>query len=197
MSEFFIKLFQNPSFLGALLGAMITGGLALYVNSFQHKKQYQQEINDSKKVLLIFHYYSKSMITSYNIINENFDKYDVVYNPYTEIETEVDDNGHEHLIYYPQDFQIKEYNYEIKPFVNKIKEECEFILGEFEKINLVNIYSLKIKSLDNILEFLSVFKSTIEPKLKNVINSEYPTITVQERDTINRIFEAFYNVTKI
>lgn len=196
MSQFFIKLFQESSFLGALLGATITGGLALYINSFQHKKESQKELNESQKVLLIFHYYSKVMNTSFNSLNANFDEYESIDDPYSQIEFYTDDDGNEHTAYFPSGFEIKEYEAKVKPLIEIIKRNSESILEEFEKVNSVNIYSLKLRELDSVLKFLGTFKSTIEPKFKEIIKSDYPSITLQERDAINRIFEGFNNITK-
>lgn len=197
MKDFLISLFQNEAFLGALLGAVITGILALYINGFQHRKQSQKEDYESKKVLKIFHHYSKEMITHFNNLSNNYNKFDAIYDPHSQIEIFEDEHGQEHLVYYPQDFEIKEYEIVVKPFIDIIKRESESLLNEFEKVNAINIYSLKLKELDNVLKFLSIFRSSISPKLKEVIKTKRPTITSQERDTINRIFEAFHNTTKV
>ena len=193
--EFIVHLFKESSFLGALLGALITGGLALYINKFQQNKNEERELLDSKKVLLIFHYYSKVMINSFNKIQSNYEEYENLYNPFDDIEVFEDEKGYEHLSS-PPDILFDIYKSETAPHLKVIKKESESILKEFEKVNSLNIYSLKLKELDVVLNFLNNFNSTVAPKLIDNIKLDYPYITPQERDAINKIFESINIYTK-
>lgn len=193
--SFFTSVFYDPSFIGASTGAVITGGLALYINSLERNRTREREIEESKKVLLVFQYFAQDMDFLISKIFINIDEINKVYDPYSEIETYEDEEGYERIAYHPADEEVRFYEMKIKPFSQKVKDMSKEALTVYGKIDQVNINSLRLKEAEYILKFKSDFKKTIEPILLRFSDTNYPNIGMQEIDVIKLVSKNLLDIT--
>lgn len=195
-----IKIFNavvsDPSFIGALTGAVITGGLALYINSLERTRARKKEIEESKKVLLVFQYLSQDLNSSILEVLKNIKEHKKIENPLSGNETYEDEEGNELFAYYPPDEEIEIYDMKTKPFRQKIIAMSKEALDIYGKIEQVNIKSLRLKEYDYILKFKSNFKKSVEPKLQKLNDTGYPIYSLQELEVIKVVSQSLFNITK-
>ena len=192
----FASVVYDPSFIGALTGAVITGGLALYINSLERNRAREKEIEESKKVLLVIQHLSKDLNSSILEVLNNVEEHKKIKNPLSGNKTFVNEEGDELFEYFPPDEETESYGMKTKPFRQKIIAMSKEALDIYGMIEQVNINSLRLKEYDSILKFKSEFKKSVEPKLQKLNATGYPILNSQDLEVIKVVSQSLFNITK-
>lgn len=188
-------MINEPSFIGALAGATISGGLALYINSLERNRSREKETEESQKILLVFRYLATDLSYQLTKLIENMEESNKIYNPYSNIETYEDDEGRRFLQYFPREEEIADFDITVDPYLKKIKAASMEALEIYRKVEQVNINVLHLKDLNSILKFKSDFKRSIEPKLLMINKIKNPRISFQDLDVMKVVSDSFLNLT--
>lgn len=117
----------NPvsTFTGALLGALITGGLAIYINKQETNRIKEKEENDSSKTAKFIDHYVSLMIFKHDTMVSTWEKMKSIPGPWEEVEFTKDANGDDYPKWFPPQEEVTKYSLQIDPYKRLIKNSVK------------------------------------------------------------------------
>ncbi|MBO1913044.1 hypothetical protein J4G37_50590, partial [Microvirga sp. 3-52] len=119
----------GDGFWGALLGATVTGFMAIWISNGEQNKRTKEKADESKKVLLLLKEYSSGLINEITKMVESINLIKETDDPYAEVEVDyVDNEGNQYYKNLPTDPDLDKYDSIVRPYKGNLKESNEKIL---------------------------------------------------------------------
>ncbi|WP_313893875.1 hypothetical protein [Psychrobacillus sp.] len=194
----FKRSFWGPAstFLGALLGAGITGLLAVRINQKETQRLRNMESEKGNKVLRVLNHYSKNLFDELESILFAENSINIIRDPMQDvpiIEVNEDEYG---PAYFPDD-EIMEYNRLIKPLIDARRTSAQNFIEEYRKFREINTDNLNYDLLDKYLWLISEFKLFVLPVINEIKEKSYRRIKEHEKEKIQFIFHELSEFTKV
>lgn len=181
----------NPvsTFTGALLGALITGGLAIYINKQETNRIKEKEENDSTKTAKFINHYASLMIFEHDILVESWRQMESIPHPWDDVEFTKDAEGNDYPKWFPPQEEEKEYSIQIAPYKQGIRDAAKNYINYCNKLMELKVDNLDIESLDQYLETVIKLQVTILPVIKDISESENSKIDIEDMNRMREIIE--------
>lgn len=183
--------FLNPvsTFTGALLGALITGGLAIHINKRENNRIKEKEDNDSTKTTKFIDHYAELMLFEHSVIVGCWEKKSSIPHPWEDVEFGEDAQGNEQPLWFPPPEEEAEYEKQTDPLKRVIRASAKNYIDYSNKLMELKVDSLDLKSLDQYLGTVSKLQIMILPIMKDVSESENIQIDMEHMKRIEEIVQ--------
>lgn len=190
--QFILKAESNfwspfSTFIGSLAGALITGGLAIYLSRNEIRRSMQKENNDAIRNVKIINHYLDMMDTEFQVILSLKVKFDEIPDPWSEVDFIEDIHGESHPAYFPPQEWLDDYKRKIEPISSVARESAKKFIEEFRKMLEVDTSALHLEQLDDFLNIIAKMKIHILPIFNRVSERGKINITAEELEEINSL----------
>lgn len=191
----FTSDFWGPfsTFAGAMLGAVITGGLAIYINNKESRRLVKKERDTEVKNIKILKHYLQLMDFEFEVILNLKKELESIENPWDEIDMVEVSHGDFHYIGTPPREELNEYKEKVDSNIAVTKRSAQNFIEEYSKMIEINTDNLKIEQLDIYLKTISNLKLDVIPAIQYIKENGNNVLNIKEQQRIKGIINNLLN----